>query len=264
MFTNKWLCVMIYCMNNDPIAKIWNERNKKDGDPYKKYVLDPIMIRLMENIKNKTVLDQGYGNGHLAGKIARKNPTKIVILDFFPGNLEYAAENLKNTDIPILKIQADLNKKLAIRSSSVDCIVSNMVLSEIKNFKKTISESFRVLKTKGLYVFSVVHPAFSYKLYLKEKLVPGSGSKIMPPRHYFDERSSWFILGTESHTNKIIKAPHYQRTIEDYYTALQEAGFFVENIIEPKLTITLLKHAPRFDQDKECPIALVFKVRKLG
>lgn len=122
-------------MKADPLAKIWNERNKDDGEPYKKYVIDPILLGLIGDVNNKTILDQGCGNGCLSKKISALKPDKIVMLDLFPGNLSYAKKNLSPSKTPVETICADLNKKLFIKSEQFDLIVSSMVLSEIKNLK---------------------------------------------------------------------------------------------------------------------------------
>lgn len=244
----------------DNKALIWNQRNQGQGEPYKKYVTDPLILKLCQPIKNKVILEQGCGNGHLAKKIVRAKPKKLILLDYFQGNLQCAKNNLANCDCPLKFIRADLNIKINLPSASIDIVTSSMVLSEIMNFRLAIQETYRLLKKNGLYVITVVHPAYTYKNYLQEKLTSRKALKIIPARNYFDSRKSKFILGLETH--RIIKAPHYNRTIADYTDALKTAGFNLEQIYEPQINQSLLKAAPRFKDDIDCPISLILKVSK--
>jgi len=243
----------------DRKAHIWNQRNKGEGEPYKKYVTDPIILGLI-NPNNKIILDQGCGNGHLSKKISSKNPKKIILLDFYEGNLNFAKENLKSIKADFEFKQADFNKKLKLKSSSVDIAVSSFVLSEIEDLKLIMEETYRILKNKGEYVIAVTHPFYDLKHYFYEKITGKASKKIVPVMNYFDKRKSEFVLGVETHEE--IRAPHYHRTIEDYVTSLASAGFLLNMLIEPKLNDDLLKAAPRFKEDADYPISLLLKAVK--
>jgi len=241
-------------------AEIWDQRNKGQGEPYKRFVTDPLILRLCQPIKNKVVMDQGCGNGHLAKKICRCKPKKLILLDFFEGNLLCAAKNLEKNKFPIILKRADLNKKISLPPKSVDIVTSSMVLSEILNYQTAIKETYRLLKRNGIYIIALIHPVYNYKKYLTEKLTGQKSKKITPSRNYFDPRKSNFILGLETHS--IIKAPHYNRAIQDYADALSKAGFKLWQIYEPQIPKNLLRIAPRFKTDLDCPIALIIKAKK--
>jgi ubiquinone/menaquinone biosynthesis C-methylase UbiE len=171
------------------------------------------------------ILEQGCGNGHLAKKIVRAKPKKLILLDYYQGNLQCAKNNLTNYGCNLNFIQADLNMKINLPSASVDIVTSSMVLSEIKNFQLAIKETYRLLKRKGSYIIAVIHPAYILKKYLEEKLTGKKARKIIPARNYFDTSKSNFILGLETH--KIIEAPHYNRTIENYNQYLEKCRIYL-------------------------------------
>lgn len=75
----------------DPVfASYWNERAGTEGEVYKRYILDPIMLKYAGNLEGKTVLDLGCGNGYLAAKLLTFNPGKIILFDISKYNIAYA------------------------------------------------------------------------------------------------------------------------------------------------------------------------------
>jgi ubiquinone/menaquinone biosynthesis C-methylase UbiE len=245
---------------DDINAEIWDQRNSGEGEAYKRYITDPLIIELAKPICGKVVLEQGCGNGHLARKLARENPAKVVLLDFYEGNLECARRNLESLTSQFMYVQADLNKPLDLESLSIDIVTSSMVLSEIDNLHKAIQETYRILNFGGVYVFTVIHPTYIFKRYLQEKQTGKPNKKVIPARSYFDRERSAFILGVETHAE--IRAPHYNRTVQDYIDVLLSAGFSIERILEPELNEELLRVAPRFSEDLDCPISLIVKAAK--
>ncbi|MBW2981300.1 class I SAM-dependent methyltransferase [Candidatus Woesearchaeota archaeon] len=247
-------------MDDQEKADAWNQRNKGQGEPYKRHITDPLIIELAEPY-GKVVLEQGCGNGHLAKKLAEKRPKKIILLDLYETNLEYARRNLADVACELEFVQADLNRSLSLDSSSVDIVTSSMTLPEIENPKTAIQETFRVLRPGGTYILLVTHPAYALKKYLEEKLTGEPPKKIVPSRDYFDRCKSVFCFTNRD--KEKIKAPHYNRTIQDYTDALLEAGFKIERPLEPEITKELLEEAPRFEEEIDCPISLLLKLRKL-
>jgi hypothetical protein len=53
-------------------AEYWNRRAGDSGEAYKRYVLDPIMLKLVNSFTNKTIFELGCGNGYLAEKFIEK------------------------------------------------------------------------------------------------------------------------------------------------------------------------------------------------
>jgi len=242
-------------------AEIWDQRNSSGGEPYKKYLLDPLILKLAQPIKNKVVLDQGSGNGHLAAKIAKYQPRKIILLDLYSDNLLIAKKNLKNANCPCQFVQSDLTKTTKVKPNSVDLVISSMTLMELKDIKKVIEQTFKVLKPKGIYLITVVHPIFSLKKYFHQKFTKKKNKKIIPVRDYFDDKKSRYIFGLDSQ-HKNFSAPHYSHTLENYINSLVNAGFKINSLLEPQINKRLLKNAPQFKEDLDTPISLIIKANK--
>ncbi len=248
---------------NKQFAEYWNKGAGDSGEVYKRYVLDPIMFKLVNYFSNKTVLELGCGNGYLAQNFIKKKVKKLILTDISKHNLEFAKQKFQNDNIEYL--EQDATNKWKVGSSSIDIIYSNMMLNEVENIKTPISESFRVLKKNGIFVFSVTHPSWDLFIFAQEKAGIKS-KKIKNLGNYFRRGFAKYIMGSDSKTNpdlakeftKEFEVEHYQRPLSDYFNALIEAGFKVDKIIEPELTKELLKNNHRFEEYEDHPIGLIF------
>lgn len=152
---------------DETFANYWNERAGDAGEAYKKYVLDPLMFQLVGDFKGKIVLELGCGNGYLASKLLEQSPKQIIMMDLSEYNLRHAAARC--SDPKVIFLQQDATESWKVKTSSVDIIYSNMMLNEVENIKTPIEEAFRVLRKKGIFVFSVTHPAWDLFMYAQEK-----------------------------------------------------------------------------------------------
>ncbi len=247
----------------DPVfAEYWNKRAGDQGEAYKQYVLDPIMLNQVGDLSNKTIIDLGCGNGYLASKLLEQHPKKIILMDISESNISYAKEKTQSEKVEF--IRADATKPWGISPESINIVYSNMLLNEIENIKTPIEEAYRVLGSKGIFIFSVTHPAWDLFVYGQEK-VGKTSNKIKGLGGYFRRGYAKYIMGSDSKTNPDLakeynqefEVEHYQRTISDYFQQLISAGFTVRSMIEPELSEELTKNNPRFLDMKDIPIGLI-------
>jgi ubiquinone/menaquinone biosynthesis C-methylase UbiE len=248
-------------------SEYWNKRAGKDGEPYKRYILDPIMFKLIGSLCHKKVLEAGCGNGYLAKQFLQKGVEKLILMDISKYNLEYARQNNYREKITFL--EQDATKKWKIRSHSMDIVYSNMMLNEIANIITPIKESFRVIRKNGQFVFSVTHPSWDLFVFAQEKAGIKS-EKIQSLGNYFRKGYASYVMGSDSKTNPNLyqeyhtnfKVEHYQRPLSDYFNVLTNTGFVVKKIIEPKLTKTILSKFPSFMAYQDHPVGLIFSCIK--
>ncbi len=98
---------------------------------------------------NGTLLDIGCWDGKKTVWWAKAYNAKLTI----------GLDSVKSACIEAQKrgiksIKCDLNGKWPIKSSSIDCVVSNLVIEHISDVDNFISESSRVLKHEGYAVVS--------------------------------------------------------------------------------------------------------------
>ena len=247
---------------NKQFAEYWDKRAGDKGEPYKQYVIDPIMFQLIGSMNNKTILDLGCGNGYLAQKFIKEDAGKIILSDISKYNLEIARKKTDSEKVYCLRY--DVTKKWKIKSNSIDIIYSNMLFNEIENINKPIQESFRVLKKSGKFVFSVTHPAWDLYVYAQEKAGVKS-EKFVGLGNYFTRGYSKYIMGIDSKNNPRLKeelevkfeVEHYQRPISDYLNSLIKHNFTIKRVVEPELTEILLRKHPRFSEYQDFPIGLI-------
>jgi ubiquinone/menaquinone biosynthesis C-methylase UbiE len=244
-------------------ADYWNERAGDEGEVYKRYVLDPIMFSLIGNLKDKTVLELGCGNGHLGTRFVAQNPKHVIMLDISKYNLMHAAGKCRDARVKF--VEQDATQPWGIEATSVDVVYSNMMLNEVEASQAVIREVFKALKNGGEFIFSVTHPAWDLYVYAQEKAgVPSK--KIFGLGGYFRRGYAKFIMGSDNNVKPEIKGnykdvfevEHYQRPVEDYFNQLVDAGFKVKKLLEPKPSDELLRLAPRFADNSDHPIGLIF------
>ena len=75
---------------NPEFAKFWDRISGNQGQAYKQYVVDPILLKWIGNLKGKSILDLGCGNGYMGKKFVAKGAKKVILCDYSEFNLANA------------------------------------------------------------------------------------------------------------------------------------------------------------------------------
>ena len=203
----------------------------------------PVMLRFLGDIRRKKLLDLGCGFGDYVRAYSEKGAI-IAAVDNSRKLIEHALElNIPNTRFII----HDISRRLPFEDSSFDIITSSLVFEHIKDLKSLFKECHRVLKNKGVLVFSITNP-----LLFQERSLVGK-IKILGRR---------IIFGNYFERRKIVRKwngtamEHYHKPLEDYFSAFLENGFELLGFREPQ-------PKPK-EATWHCtnPVFLVFKLRK--
>ena len=185
--------------------------------PHNAYLERPATLSLLPDVKGKRVLDAGCGPGLYADLLVQRG-AEMVAVDASPRMLEHARRRLG--DRANVRLH-DLRKPLGfLEDDSVDLVLASLVMDYIEDWVPVFKEFRRVLKSDGVFVFSVGHPAINFVL--KEGM-----------EDYFSVHRMemlWTGFGVE------VVMPSYHRPIEAIVESLHEAGFLVERLIEAKPT----------------------------
>jgi 2-polyprenyl-3-methyl-5-hydroxy-6-metoxy-1,4-benzoquinol methylase len=167
------------------------------------------------------VLDAGCGLGYLANSMAASGYT-VEGVDPSRLSIEYAKKTFDS-----IKFSAQTIEQLASdysHNASYGAVVANMVLHSTPKLDAFVAAAAKLIEPKGSLLASIPHPCFF--LYTKNptySLFDYSAAQgfMMPFR----------IHGGRTHPEPV---PYFQRTLEDYSTALHRAGFTNLQIQEPR------------------------------
>ncbi|MFC1713605.1 class I SAM-dependent methyltransferase [Candidatus Poribacteria bacterium] len=237
-----------------------------DGEEfYHKHIISPCIIDLLDDIAGKTVLDLACGEGHFARRLAElaKRNVKITGIDASKNMIRIAREKSQQySDCMSFQVE-DASRMTQLQPDSFDVVVCNMALMDIKDYTTAIREIARVLKPKGIFIFSILHPCF---------MTPGSGwIKIDPERTDPDNKIGWkvdnyhhsFVSSSLIKSMKD-KAYYFHHTLEDYFRALRESGFAVADLREPVPSKELIEEDPGHRPDLRMSAFLIVKSVLLG
>jgi ubiquinone/menaquinone biosynthesis C-methylase UbiE len=248
-------------------AKFWNSRVGDEGEDFKRFVLDPLMLKNVGSLEGKVILEMGCGNGYLATQFVSQNPFKVIMLDISEENLAYAKSKINDSRVNFVK--QDITIPWSLDSNSVDVIYSNMVLNEVPILDKPVQEAYRVLKNGGQFIFSVLHPSFFLYFYAQLQAGVDSG-KYKNLGGYFSHNDCKYLMGSVSVTKPAeaievtqnFEVEQTQKTVSDYFTELINSGFTVKALHEPELSKEMLEYNPGFNKYRDRPMGLVFHAFK--
>lgn len=239
-------------------APLWISFVGEGGDYHHKYKILPEVYRLLDAQKDEIILDVACGEGNVARHLA-KNGAKVTGIDL-SHLLDFAIEREQKEKLGITYLKLNAEKiRDAFEEVSFDKVVCNMALMDIEDYKTTIQQISWVLKENGIFVFSILHPAFAWPACTTLK-IPGDSQrnedKIRIVLDYFDERPTLF----EDYPKTIT----FTRPISAYFNEFAKNSLEFREMSEPKASDELVKQFPRhaYRDDDIKPDFLIVKAIK--
>lgn len=218
---------------NDAAIESWGtmpravlEAMEPDGDFCHQHILNPVLLRMLGDVRGRRILDAGCGHGYLCRMLAGRGAL-VTGVEPAQALFEYAAEREGARPLGIRYVQADLCR-LPDLGTSFDVVVASMVLMAIPDWTAAMRACVTALAPGGLFVFAITHPCF-------ERLAPCW-------REHGEFRSSEYFAGYE------IAGPYgadFHRTLADYLNELSRLGGQLVEIAEPALDAAVAATADR-------------------
>jgi SAM-dependent methyltransferase len=208
----------------------------------------PATLALLGDVSEKRILDLGCGDASLALDLIEKGCASYKGIEGSVNMYEKALGNLKN----IGTIEFSKLEEYKFPNSTYDIVVSQLVLHYIEDFQKLSKLVYTTLRRGGKFVFSVQHPLTT---------------AFMEQQHGKGQRSSWivddyFYSGKRSEAwigENVVK---YHRTIEEYFMMLQQAGFVIEALREPKPKEEDFTNPEEYIRRMRIPLFLILSATK--
>lgn len=240
------------------VAEIYYHFRKKGGTA-NDLIEVPAMKRLMGDVGGKKILDAGCGFGYYSIYCARQG-ADVTGIDISETMIALAKKEADEAGVQIEFMIQNITEMTAFTDDTFDMVISSLASSfGVSEFFK---EAGRVLKPGGVFCFSEVHPIIdgghregdgSDACYVVDRYFDGSIRKmknVFGKIHPDDPDYEW------------LWEPH---TIEDYITAMRDAGLLVESIIEPKPDPEMENANPqRFERNNKYPVFLLIRAIKIS
>jgi 2-polyprenyl-3-methyl-5-hydroxy-6-metoxy-1,4-benzoquinol methylase len=202
----------------------------EEGDLTRKQLLNPAIFALLGDVRGKSILDAGCGQGYLCRLLAKKGAS-ITGVEPSEAFYTYARSREQEEQLGIHYVQADLSTWTP-PSNTFDFVIANMVLMDIPDYEPALKNCITALKSGGGLLFSILHPCFEET---------GSAWKekgYVEVRDYFEERSIKQTYG----------GYFIHRPLSTYLNSVIQAGCMLQKVIEPQLekTVAELHNAERY------------------
>lgn len=215
--------------------------------------LMPFVFDLAGEVRGRRVCDLACGQGIVSRRLADRG-AEVVGVDASAGMLDLARSYERDEPRGVTYIRGDAQRLDVLGDATFDGVVCNTALMDIPDLDATLRAGSRVLRPRGWFVFSVVHPVLqtpgSPRWVLEEGEIVG-----VELRNYFAE-GFWRRDNPEGVRGRV---GAYHRTLSTYVNALARSGLTIERFLEPRAAGRFAETAPVY---VDVPVALVGRCGK--
>lgn len=227
----------------DALADWWTSRYTEEGDISRRYIIDPALFDLLGDVKGLDVFDAGCGNGYLSRLLARRG-ARVQGQDISRRFIQLAEEQEQRDPLGIAYRKGSIVDLSHFPDGRFDIVVSNLVIQDVKDYRKAIREIARVLRPGGRFVFSIVHPAFGSPPVRGWVQEPRDSNRnedrlYVKVDRYFERAAERWGFGD------LPRSTSFHRPLRDYFETLGKAGFLVRHLEEPLPTKKAIEERPR-------------------
>jgi len=163
---------------------------------------EDILLPIIEDVKGKTIMDVGCGNGRYS-LIFAKAGANVTGVDLTPEMIASAQQKASTDGLEIDFICDDI-LGVNLAPNRFDLIFSSLAITHIEDLTELLRKLKPALKSDGRIIFSDIHPCF--------KMMGANVGFIRDDR--------------------FIEIRHYIHRVSDYFTAASNCGLQVKNMIE--------------------------------
>lgn len=174
-------------------------------------------LALLPDLDGIDVIELGCGGGQASVGFARHGAGRVVGVDLSTGQLEHA-RRLRDAYGVDARFLAGCVTDLPLADDVADLAFSSWVFQMVPDLDAMAAETRRVLRDGAVFVFAVPHPF--YECY--------DPDRRELERSYFDPEPERKSIGDLEHDMIV-----YHHTVGEYHDALVDAGFVVEELLEP-------------------------------
>ena len=184
-----------------------------DTKPHNAYYDRPAMIAMWPDLRGQRVLDAGCGPGVYA-EILLNRGAAVTAIDMSDRMLALARKRLG----PVADLRlVDLSQPLEMFSDNAfDFVNAPLCLDYIEDWRPVFTEFRRILRPAGRVQFSCGHPAFDAEYYNTSNYFSVEQVECL-----------WKGFG------KRVVMPSFRRSLQEILSPLIEAGFQIQQVIEP-------------------------------
>jgi SAM-dependent methyltransferase len=227
----------------------WRTKANPKGWFYNEHLEMPATLQLLGNVKRKKILDFGCGTG-IYGRLLTKKGAIVKGFDISKEMLEIAKE-----ENPKLDLREGSGYKIPFKEK-FDIVLSSLTVHYLKDWNKMFKEVSRVLKPKGLFIFSTNNPVFSSR---ERRII--EGKKVTTFGDYFKEEVAW--TSWRDNEGKEMKMMHYNKTYETIISYILKNDFEIVGYKDCFPTKESKKLFPKdYAEFSKKPFFCVWKVRK--
>ena len=178
---------------------------------------------------------------------------KVVGIDISSKMLDVAKQENSDPKIEYLNLPMEEIDQI---NESFDVVVSSLALHYVEDFAGVVRNVYTLLDTDGSFVFSQEHPLVTCH---------SGGSRWTRDQNGEKKHVNLANYGVEGERETTWFVDHvkvYHRTFSNIVNTLLEAGFSVEQMIEPLPTPKLLECYPDYKDLLHKPDFLLIKAKK--
>ena len=247
----------------DRNAKVWADQVRNGWDIFRVYWNNPAFLEFAGDLRGKTVLDAGCGEGHNTRLFARGG-ARMTAVDLSAEMIAFARAEEVREPLGIRYERASYTDLSTFAAESFDAAISTMALMDGPDFPDAMSEIARVLRPGGMLAYSILHPCFSTKGFGWIRDDAGRAVKFTVADYFNDE--SWIEHWKFGHAPNAAQVeefgvPRFDRTLADYINPTVGAGLRLEEIREPRAPESACARYPEAFQKFRDHVPLFFYVR---
>jgi ubiquinone/menaquinone biosynthesis C-methylase UbiE len=235
-----------------------------EGTPHHRKILNPCVERLLGDVRDKKLLDAGCGEGYLSRHYAKKGAI-VTAIDLSQRLIETSEQLTENERVTIDYRVDNVCYIESVPKAEFDIILSNLVLLNVPCIDDAFKEFHRVLKLRGILVFSIVHPAFnfygpgSWEIGERDPETKRREGLYFKVDRYFEEEEYERYWKTRLGEKFPEPISFFHRTLSTYINSLSNAGFRLIEFAEPQP----IDDDQFFNRERRIPFFAVFKAQKI-
>lgn len=223
-------------------------RQRRDGP--NNTLEQPVMLELAGDLAGRRVLDLGCGDAGFGRMVLARGGGAYLGVEGSRNMAAVARETLAGTSG---QVQHCAIEDWEAPAAAFDLAVARLSLHYLADLAPVFAQVYQALAEGGLFVFSVEHPVIT-------SCDRGWPTGTLRQAWMVDD---YFVTGARETTWMGGTVRKYHRTVEDYFRALQDAGFVVEQLRESRPQREQFADEQIYERRMRIPLFLFLAGRKV-